>query len=204
MGAGSGVSAGYEYVFPRLQEPYATQLRIAQEKRKAFQMSLQFPKEFVSRAPTDYQEMGLPRPPKYPLKVLNELENLDDWSRNAVNHIFLGEVKLNGKNVSSQGFHYAQIRHNGNIIVRKNLRTTNAHGVYRGNVIIRGVKKNAFSTFFPRTWSPQQTVNEINYAYKNKKNIHGKIIGQTKDGIKVVFRLNKQNKIISAYPEYEE
>jgi len=204
MGAGSGVSAGYAYKFPKVPEPFATQLRLAQEKRHVFQTELQFPIEFEAFAPNEKQYSESPRAPKYPLSSLNELKGLENWSHNAVNHIFLGEVKLNGNKVSSHGFHYTQIRNNGNSIARKHLTRTNEKGVYRGNVSIRGVKKNAFSTFFPREWSPQQTVNEINFAYANRQKVRNKIIGVSNSGIRIKFNLNKRNQIISAYPEFEK
>lgn len=203
MGGGSGSAVGFSYQFPKVLEPFATQLRIAQEKRNVFQTELQFPVEVEARVSYEKQNSDSPRPKKYPLSALNELKGLSNWSHNAVNHIFLGEVKLNGNNVSSHGFHYAQIRNNGNSIAKKHLTRTDAHGVYRGNVVIRGVKKNAFSTFFPREWSPQQTVNEINHAYVNRQQRGKRTIGMSKSGIKIVFHLNKRNQIVSAYPEFE-
>lgn len=204
MGAGSGVSAGYSYQYPKVPEPFATQLRCAQEKRNAFQTELQFPTETKAFAPYEIQYSESPRAPKYPLSGLNELKGLKNWSHNAVNHIFLGEVKIDGNRVSSHGFHYAQIRNNGNSIARRHLTRPNENGVYRGNVSIRGVKKNAFSTFFPREWSPQQTVNEINFAYANRQKVRNNIVGMSKSGIKIRFQLNKQNQIVSAYPEFEK
>lgn len=203
MGAGSGVAAGYSYQFPKVLEPFATQLRIAQERRNAFQMELQFPSEIAACSSYDKQYSDCPRPQKYPLSTLNELKGLGNWSHNAVNHIFLGEVKLDGNKVSSHGFHYAQIRNNGNSIARKHLTRANAQGVYRGNVTIRGVKKNAFSTFFPREWTPQRTVDEINFAYVNKQEKGKHVIGVSKSGIKIRFQLNGKKQIVSAYPEIE-
>lgn len=203
MGAGSGVAAGFAYQFPKVPEPFATQLRLAHEKHGAFQTELQFPSEIVAYAPYEKQNSVGPRAPKYPLSSLNELKGLENWSHKAVNHIFLGEVKLDGNKASAHGFHYAQIRNNGNSIARKHLTRTNSNGVYRGNVTIRGVKKNAFSTFFPREWSPQQIVNEINFAYANRQQNGKHAVGMSRSGIKITFQLNKKDQIVSAYPEFE-
>ncbi|MGM9983803.1 MAG: hypothetical protein ACI38O_03865 [Fibrobacter intestinalis] len=64
MGAGSGISAGYSYRFPKVPEPFATRLKMAQEKRRAFQMELHLrtdcPKIEISKC-FDHQFLFLKR-----------------------------------------------------------------------------------------------------------------------------------------------
>ena len=79
----------------------------------------------------------------------------------------------------------------------------NEHGLYQANVVINGVRKKAFSTFFPREWSPQQVVNAVNSAARSgKRSGNDRVIGSYQ-GIKIVINY-KQGKIASAYPIMEE
>lgn len=80
---------------------------------------------------------------------------------------------------------------------------TNEYGLYQANVVINGVRKRAFSTFFPREWSPQQVVNAVNEVARNgSRGRNGQVLGSYQ-GIKIVVNY-KQGKIASAYPIMED
>ena len=207
MGGGSGVRAGYAYELPVLNGPYARELLRKQEERGLFQMEVPF-SEFEQAAygnsASSREAMGLPRPPKYPRSSLSELSGTEGWNESAIKHLFLGEVKTNSKGeLIASGFHYGQIRNNGNRIIRRRMTRTNEHGLYQANVVINGVRKKAYSTFFPREWSPQQVVNAVNAAARNgKRSGNDRVLGSYQ-GIKIVINY-KQGKIASAYPIMEE
>ncbi len=207
MGGGSGVRAGHAYRLPVLNGSFASELFRKQEERGVFQMEIPFP-EFeqsaYSKSMSSREALDLSRPPKYPRNSLSELSGTEGWNEGAVKHLFLGEVKTNSKGEKvASGFHYGQIRNNGNRIIRRRMTRTNEHGLYQANVVINGVRKKAFSTFFPREWSPQQVVNAVNVAARNgKRSGNDRVLGSYQ-GIKIVINY-KQGKIASAYPIVEE
>ena len=207
MGGGSGVRAGHAYRLPVLNGSFARELFRKQEERGVFQMEIPFP-EFeqsaYSKSMSSREALGLSRPPKYPRSSLSELSGTEGWNEGAVKHLFLGEVKTNSKGeLIASGFHYGQIRNNGNRIIRRRMTRTNEHGLYQANVVINGVRKKAYSTFFPREWSPQQVVNAVNAAARNgKRSGNDRVLGSYQ-GIKIVINY-KQGKISSAYPIMEE
>ncbi len=157
-----------------------------------------------SSSMSSIEAMDLPRPPKYSRSSLSELKGTDGWNESAIKHLFLGEVKTNSKGeLIASGFHYGQIRNNGNRIIRRRMTRTNEHGLFQANVVINGVRKKAFSTFFPREWSPQQVVNAVNSAARSgKRSGNDRVLGSYQ-GIKIVINY-KQGKIASAYPIMEE
>ncbi len=60
------------------------------------------------------------------------------------------------------------------------------------------------STFFPDDWDTQEVVDAINEAYENRIFITGNTYeGLTDEGMMIRMYLNDQNKIISAFPIYE-
>ncbi len=207
MGGGSGVRAGHAYRLPVLNGSFARELLRKQEERGVFQMEIPFP-EFeqsaYSKSMSSREALGLSRPPKYPRSSLSELSGTEGWNESAIKHLFLGEVKTNSKGeLIASGFHYGQIRNNGNRIIRRRMTRTNEHGLYQANVVINGVRKKACSTFFPREWSPQQVVNAVNAAARNgKRSGNDRVLGSYQ-GIKIVINY-KQGKISSAYPIMEE
>uniref|UniRef100_UPI0015548245 EndoU domain-containing protein n=1 Tax=Saccharibacillus deserti TaxID=1634444 RepID=UPI0015548245 len=116
---------------------------------------------------------------------------------NALNHIFEGEV-LKGEAV---GFHYEGIPNSRGRIIG-NIDSPNTYGVYRANIEVDGILKNAKTTFFPKDWTPQQVVDEINTAFNNSvvyKN--NRYRGFASTGMEIEFIL-KKGKITSAYPLY--
>ena len=105
------------------------------------------------------------------------------------------------------GYHYEGVENTAGAVVSGTRTTPDANGVYRGKVEVNGVSKNGFSPFFPREMSPQQVVNAINQAYANRSFIAGsfnKFLGKTSSGMLISMFLNKNGKIISAFPEQSQ
>lgn len=76
------------------------------------------------------------------------------------------------------------------------------------NILMGGIPKTAnggFSTFYLKSMSPQEVVDSINEAYQNRVYIRGNIYsGLTSSGMgmEIEMFLEKNEKIISAYPVY--
>ena len=208
MGGGSGVRADYAYELPVLNGSYARELLRKQEERGLFQMEIPF-SEFEQAAygnsVSSREALDLPRPPKYSRSSLSELKGTEGWNESAIKHLFLGEVKTNSKGEKVvSGFHYGQIRDNGNNVIRKRMTRQDINGVYEANVFIQGVKKKAKSTFFPRNWSPQKVVNSINEACRNKIHRQGNLYEGSSEGIRIWIYLDESGKIKSAHPIMEK
>ncbi|MBS4761820.1 EndoU domain-containing protein [Carnobacteriaceae bacterium zg-ZUI252] len=139
---------------------------------------------------------------KQPLvnQKLSSLQHTEHFLKNAIVHIFEGEINRNGQAV---GYHYEGLNTSKAKIVENTRSKTDKNGVYRAKITIDGKEKNAFSSFFPNTWPIQQVVDTINEAYDNRQHQSGNIYnGTTKSGITVQMYLTDDNKIISAFPLY--
>ena len=92
----------------------------------------------------------------------------------------------------------------GTYIVDGTRSPTDSHGVYEGNVMIDGVKKERRSTFFPKDWTEKQVESAIEEAYRNRKPEvrSGSYQGETSTGMKLELRLDGKGRIESAYPIY--
>lgn len=97
---------------------------------------------------------------------LNNLKNTDVFKKgttsNALNHIFEGEI-IKGQAVV---FHYEGMPNSKGKIIG-NVDPPNKYGVYRANIEVDGILKKAKTTFFPKDWTPQQVIDEINIAFNN-------------------------------------
>ncbi|MBL8631576.1 MAG: EndoU domain-containing protein [Myxococcales bacterium] len=120
-------------------------------------------------------------------------------------HIFYGDV--DPKNGAARGWHYEPSgdKAKGTYIVEGTQSPPDSRGVYSGNVMINGVKKDRRSTFFPKDWTEQQVENAIDEAYKNRtpEVRSGTFRGETSTGMKVELRLDGKGGIESAYPVYQ-
>ncbi|MDT8979323.1 EndoU domain-containing protein [Paenibacillus sp. chi10] len=132
---------------------------------------------------------------------LDDLKNTESFKKgttsNALNHIFEGEI-IKGQAV---GFHYEGMPNSKGKVVG-NVDPPNEYGVYRANIEVDGILKKAKTTFFPKDWTPQQVIDEINIAFNNKvvyKN--NRYRGTASTGITIEFII-KSGKITSAYPLY--
>lgn len=150
----------------------------------------------------------------YPKATLISLKNTGLFESGLINHIFEGVVnekwKSKGKNrkklvVEATGFHSECIKNHAGKIIEGTRSKPDSHGVYTGSVTVNGVakKKPGISTFFPRNWKPQQIVNAINEAYRNRELVKGDLYRGKAGNINIRMYINKNGKIASAFPEQE-
>ena len=65
--------------------------------------------------------------------------------------------------------------------------------------------KGCYSSFFPDAWDEERTLEEIAYAFGNKKPIPGfkqKFLGQSTDGITIEILIDEAGNIASAFPHF--
>jgi len=80
------------------------------------------------------------------------------------------------------------------------------NGVYTATVFYEGVRrrgKSKSSSFFPKHWTKDETINAIFEAYQNKtvRDISNKkYIGKTQKGMDVILWLDANEKVIDAMP----
>ncbi len=119
-------------------------------------------------------------------------------------HIFHGEVDT--KQGRSLGWHYEPSgdRAKGTYVKEGSRSAPDKHGVYRANVVIEGIEKDEFSTFFPKTWTPEQVEKSILEAYENGKPKTARpwiLEGTSADGMPIEIR-TRGGRITTAYPIY--
>lgn len=135
---------------------------------------------------------------------IDELTSTENFSKNALIHIFEGEINRKGEAV---GYHYEGIPNSQGEVIEGTETELNEFGIYEAEVQVKGIKKKSNrgrSTFFPKNWSAQHVVDKINEAYETKDFIHGNTYeGMTSEGIIIRMYLNHDDKIISAFPLYE-
>lgn len=141
---------------------------------------------------------------QYSIADIQNLENTDNFSDSALEHIFDGTINRSGK---ATGYHYTMIPDSKGKLIDGTRSENDKHGVFTGNVEVDGVTKNNFSSFYPEMWSPQDVVNAINIAYddalSNPDNPSGSLwIGYYQD-IEIDMYLTDDKKIITAYPIFE-
>ena len=119
-------------------------------------------------------------------------------------HIFHGDV--DPKRGKATGWHYEPSgdKAKGTYILEGTRSPPDDHGVYAGNVMVEGVKKDRRSTFFPKDWTEKQVETAIEEAYNTRKTepTSGVYRGTLTDGLKVELRLDGKGRIESAYPVY--
>ncbi|YCA45491.1 EndoU domain-containing protein [Bacillus sp. JZ8] len=134
---------------------------------------------------------------------ISRLKNTDQFKPGALEHVLQGEINWSGKAV---GFHYEGLPSQKGNVIPGTATVPNSNGVYEAKVEVNGILKtanNGMSSFFPKDMSPQQIVDSINEAYNNKSFVEGTrntYTGKTSTGIEINMYLNKQGKIISAFP----
>lgn len=216
MGLRDGVKSGHTYVLPKLPPEY----RFLYEKlpAKYLQTELKLKNELSVQSPSVEENPTQQEPAPsvlYPKATLISLKNTGLFESGLINHIFEGVVnekrKSKGKNrkklvVEATGFHSECIKNHAGKIIEGTRSKPDSHGVYTGLVSINGVakKKPGTSTFFPRIWKPQQIVNAINEAYKNKVKAGEREYVGTSHGIKIKIWIGSNGKIASAYPIKED
>lgn len=140
----------------------------------------------------------------YTKEDLDKLENLENFRPSAINHIFDGEINKRG---SANGYHYEGINDSRGAVVEDTKSDLDTNGVYEAKVTVDGIEKSGNdgkSTFFPEYMSPQEVVDSINEAYDNREKIYGnRYQGESKNGTRVEMCLDRDDKIITAYPIYD-
>lgn len=133
---------------------------------------------------------------------LSQLQNTQHFLKSAIAHIFEGEINRNNQAV---GYHYEGVPTAKAKVIENTRSKNDKNNVYRAKITIDGKEKNAFSSFFPKEWSPQKVVDTINEAYNNRELQSGNIYnGKTKSGVTVQMYLTDDYKIISAFPLYNK
>ncbi len=140
----------------------------------------------------------------YTMSDIANLDNTQNFSDGALEHIFDGTINKQGK---ATGYHYTMVSDSKGKMIEKTRSAVDQHGVFTGNVEVNGIKKNNFSSFYPENWSPQEVVDAINIAYDdaiaNPDNPSGSLwIGYYND-LEIDMYLTDDQKIITAYPIYE-
>ncbi len=136
---------------------------------------------------------------------LENLEHTEHFTKNAIEHIFMGSLSSKGK---ASGYHYDGIEDSPGEIIEGTKSKPDEFGVYTGKVKVDGVKKsgnNGYSSFYPEDMSPQEVIDAINQAYDNRKKLSGDLYaGLTDEGMEIDMALDKKNRIITAYPVMED
>lgn len=142
-------------------------------------------------------------PSTYSHSSITHLVNTANFADHAIEHIFEGQVNRQGHAV---GYHYEGINNTLGGTVPNSEQLLNEFGCYTAKVIVNLIHKtsnNGFSSFFPKSMSPQQVVDSINESYNNCIIVPETINmyrGITNTGLSITLFINKKNKIISAYP----
>ncbi len=133
---------------------------------------------------------------------LKNLKNTKHFTRSAIHHIFIGDVK-DGK---ASGCHYAKMDNPDREILLDTKESIGKNGVYRAKIKLKGNLKKGnkgYSTFFPDKMTPQEVVDAINEAYDSKVFVPGSknsYVGNSSGGLEIEMYIGKEGKIISAFP----
>jgi len=137
----------------------------------------------------------------YEKSCLKELEKIENFTDSAIEHIFEGNINKRGK---AGGYHYECIEDTLGRIISGTEVKLNDLGVYEAKVEVNTILKSGnggYSTFFPKDMSPQIIIDSINEAYAMKVfKVGNEYYGYAKNGIKITMYIDKNGKIISAFP----
>jgi Uncharacterized conserved protein len=131
------------------------------------------------------------------------LQNTEHFRIGALKHILDGELNARGK---AMGYHSQSLRESNGKVIKGSESLPNKVGVYKAKVEVNGIPKlsnSGTSTFFPKNWNAQMVTNSINLAFENKVLIKGNTYsGKLENGMEIRMYLDKNGKIISAFPVY--
>ncbi len=137
---------------------------------------------------------------EYTMEDVYGLKDTENFSKNAIEHIFNGSVNSKG---NASGYHYDMITDSDGKIIEDTRGPEDEWGVYTAYVTVKGKKKNHYSSFFPDSWTPQQVVDAINRAREdalaNDRKAGSTWIGYY-EGIEIDMYLDSSDRITSAYP----
>lgn len=121
-------------------------------------------------------------------------------------HVLKGEINISGNGV---GCHFKGALDNGTARIRPNTFVIEGpNDMFKAYVDIRDsngnwIPKTAQSTFFPRLWSEQKILTEIQVAFGNRTFVSGNMwTGLSSEGIEIgmFLKTDGTNLIISAFP----
>lgn len=130
---------------------------------------------------------------------LSRLQGTDHFTRNALTHIFAGEISRAGKAV---GYHSQAFTGTKGAVVGGTETPPDTQGVYTAQVTVDGRAKagnRGFSTFYPTSMSAQQVVDAINEAYDSRRPQGDAFVGRG-GGLTIQMALDDRGRIITAYP----
>jgi Bacterial EndoU nuclease len=127
-------------------------------------------------------------------------------------HMLNGEVTSSRGVPRATGFHHQAPGTEANARIVPGTQTPpNARGVYRGTVEVKDpatgqwVRKDADSTFFPKTWTRSEVRTAILEAFANRTDRGGGVwTGRLSNGMVVTGYVDRAGRVTSAYPEMEE
>ena len=139
-------------------------------------------------------------PVYYTTADLKKLTGTEVFDKTAIEHIFIGTVNSNNK---GSGYHYNMISDSKGKIIDGTRSKPDKNGIYTANVEVSGHRKDAISSFYPDSWSPQDVVNAIVEARADALKT-GKMRGSYhvgySNGIRIELYLDSKNKVVTAYP----
>ncbi|KMP28360.1 cytoplasmic protein [Bacillus wiedmannii] len=134
-------------------------------------------------------------------EIISNLQHTEKFRGNVPKHILEGEINWRG---DAMGYHSEVLENTPGKIISGTKEVVNDQGVYKARVEVNGIPKSGnrgFSTFFPKDWSPQKIVDNINEAYNNRTYEFGNTYsGIGSDGIRISMYIDGNGKIISAFP----
>lgn len=133
---------------------------------------------------------------------LQDFHDPQVFTRNALEHIFVGSV--NARGVAS-GYHSEVYPDARGEVVAGTRSEPDADGVYEAQVQVDGMAKSGnrgYSTFFPSDMTVGEVVEAIRQAYENRVYLNGNTWQGEGGGLIIMMYLDDQNLIISAFPEY--
>jgi len=143
-------------------------------------------------------------PVYYTFDDIDALENTENFSKKAIEHIFNGTINSNG---NGSGYHYDMVEGSDGVIIEGTRSKEDKNGLYTAYIEVDGHKKSHYSTFFPDSWSPQQVVDAINEAMEdaldNDRHNGDTWIGYYED-IEINMFFDTKGRIVSAYPIFED
>ena len=133
-------------------------------------------------------------------EIISNLQHTEKFRPNTLKHILEGEINWRG---DAMGYHTEVLENTPGKIISGTEEILNDQGIYKARVEVNGTPKTGnrgFSTFFPKDWSPQKIVDNINEAYNNRTYEFGNTYsGIGSEGIRISMYIDGNGKIISAF-----
>ena len=137
---------------------------------------------------------------RYSIIEIQKLSGTKVFTKKAIEHIFKGS--------NGGGYHYEGIKDTPGKADPDSRSKPDDSGVYTAKVTINGSNKKGnggYSSFFPIELSPQEVIDAITEAYNNREHVSGNTYeGVSDSGIVIDMYLTDDDKIISAFPIYDD